>query len=80
MPAKPIPGKAAKIKAAQALLRSLDFGERQTNELAALVLLALADLAPRQSWDEATSPMLGITPISINLKLTNEVMADGLAA
>jgi BsuBI/PstI restriction endonuclease domain/BsuBI/PstI restriction endonuclease HTH domain len=63
MPAKPILGKAAQIKAAQTFLRALDLGERQTNELAALVLLALADLAPRQSWDEATSPMLGITPI-----------------
>jgi hypothetical protein len=63
MSAKSIPGKAAKIAAAQTVLRALGFGERQSNELAALVLLALAALPPRRPWAEATAPLLGITPI-----------------
>jgi len=63
MPAKSIPGKSAKIAAAQTILRALGFGERQSNELAALVLLSLAALPPRRPWAEATAPLLGITPI-----------------
>lgn len=63
MPAKTIPGKAARIAAAQTILRALGFGERQSNELAALVLLSLAGLPPRRPWAEASAPLLGITPI-----------------
>jgi BsuBI/PstI restriction endonuclease domain/BsuBI/PstI restriction endonuclease HTH domain len=63
MPAKPIPGKAAQIATAQNILRALGFGERQSNELAALVLLSLAGIPPRRSWAEASAPLLGITPI-----------------
>jgi len=63
MPAKPIPGKAAKITAAQTILRALGFVERQSNELASLVLLALAGLPPRRPWAEASAPLLGVTPI-----------------
>lgn len=63
MPAKSIPGKAAQVATAQSILRALGFGERQSNELAALVLLALAGLPPRHAWTEATAPLLGITPI-----------------
>jgi len=63
MSAKPIPGKATRIAAAQEVLRALGFAERQSNELAALVLLALADLPPRRPWVEASAPLLGITPI-----------------
>ena len=63
MPTKSIPGKAAKIAAAQTVLRALGFGERQSNELAALVLLTLAGLPPRRPWAEASAPLLGITPI-----------------
>lgn len=58
-----IPGKATQIKTAQTILRDLGFGDRQSNELAALVLLALAGLPPRRSWSEAMAPLLGITPI-----------------
>ena len=63
MPAKSIPGKTARIAAAQAILRALGFADRQSNELSALVLLALADLPPRRPWAEASAPLLGITPI-----------------
>ena len=63
MTSKAIPGKAAKIRNAQAVLHSLGFNVRQSNELAALVLLALADLKPRQPWMEAAAPLRGITPI-----------------
>ncbi len=63
MPAKSIPGKAARIAAAQAILRALGFAERQSNELSALVLLSLAGLPPRRPWAEASAPLLGITPI-----------------
>jgi hypothetical protein len=63
MPAKSIPGKAARVAAAQGILHALGFGERQSNELAALVLLTLAALPPRRPWAEASAPLLGITPI-----------------
>jgi BsuBI/PstI restriction endonuclease len=35
----------------------------QRNERSALCLLALLDLAPNKSWNEARSPLIGITPI-----------------
>jgi hypothetical protein len=60
---KTIAGKAAQIRNAQAVLHSLGFGVRQTNELAALVLLALVNLKPKQPWLEAEAPLCGITPI-----------------
>ncbi len=63
MSAKNTPGKAARIAAAQTILRALGLGERQSNELAALVLLTLANLKPKQPWAEASAPLLGITPI-----------------
>lgn len=63
MPSKSIPGKAAQIRNAQAVLHSLGFGARQSNEMAALVLLALADLKPRQPWHQAAAPLRGVTPI-----------------
>ncbi len=63
MPAKSIPGKAVQIAAAQTILRALGFAARQSNEMSALVLLALANLKPKQPWLEASAPLLGITPI-----------------
>lgn len=63
MAARNIPGKASQIRNAQAVLHSLGFGVRQSNEMAALVLLALADLKPKQPWREASAPLRGITPI-----------------
>lgn len=56
---------AAKERVSQAreVLRSLGLPTAQTNERSALVLLALLDLGPNQSWSEATSPLRGITPL-----------------
>ena len=61
--AKKIANKASQIRNAQAVLHAVGFGVRQSNEMAALVLLALLDLKPGQSWLEATAPLRGITPI-----------------
>lgn len=51
------------IKNARAILQQLGFGERQSNDMAALVLLALADLKPGKTWAQAGAPLCGITPI-----------------
>ncbi len=61
--AKKISAKASQVRNAQAALHSLGFGVRQSNEMAALVLLALLDLKPGQSWSEVTAPLRGIAPI-----------------
>ena len=58
-----MPGKATLLKNVRAILHQLGFGERQSNDMAALVLLALADLKPRQTWAQAGAPLRGITPI-----------------
>jgi hypothetical protein len=60
---KKISNKASQIRNAQAVLHAVGFGVRQSNEMAALVLLALLDVKPGQSWSEATAPLRGITPI-----------------
>ena len=61
--AKKISSKTSQIRNAQAVLRGLGFGVRQSNEMAALVLLALLDLKPGQLWSESEAPLRGITPI-----------------
>ena len=62
-----IPGKAALIKQrnneAVEVLKLLGFGPRQSNEMAAYVLLALLDLNAERAWKKAENPMRGITPI-----------------
>jgi len=60
---KKISSKASQIRNAQAALHGLGFGVRQSNEMAALVLLALLDLKPGQAWADAAPPLRGITPI-----------------
>lgn len=67
MPAKSNFGKAAQIRSAQAILQSTEFGERQSNEMAALVLLVLAGMKPGLLWSDAKAPLLGITPIITNI-------------
>lgn len=52
-----------KLGEAMEILRSLGFGPRQSNEVAAHTFLALLDLKPSQLWSEAFSPLRGITPI-----------------
>lgn len=61
--AKKTSSKASQIRNAQAVLHGLGFGVRQSNEMAALVLLALLDLKPGKPWSDATAPLRGITPI-----------------
>jgi BsuBI/PstI restriction endonuclease domain/BsuBI/PstI restriction endonuclease HTH domain len=46
------------IDQARKLLAELGFDRKQTNERAALVLLALVQLGPDGNWPHATSPML----------------------
>lgn len=52
-----------KLRNAIEILKALDFGARQSNEIAAYTLLALLDLKPSQRWAEAAAPLRGITPI-----------------
>ncbi len=55
--------RARKLAEAAKVLGSLGFGPRQSNEVACYTLLALLDLNPSQPWNEAESPLRGITPI-----------------
>ena len=52
-----------KLNGATEILCALGFGGRQQNEVAGYTLLALLDLKPFQSWNEAAAPLRGITPI-----------------
>lgn len=51
------------IEAAQQIIISLGLPKAQQNERTALCLLALLNLTPGKSWDEAENPLIGITPI-----------------
>jgi hypothetical protein len=48
---------------AMEILKSLGFGPRQSNEVAACTFLALLDLEAHASWSAASNPLRGITPI-----------------
>lgn len=50
------------LKALQ-ILADLGLPRAQRNERSALTLLALLDLRPDRTWDAATAPLMGITPI-----------------
>jgi adenine-specific DNA-methyltransferase len=52
-----------KVKDALAVLRALGLPKGQLNERSALSLLALLDLKPRSRWQDASAPLMGITPI-----------------
>src|SRR2546427_10570599 len=52
-----------KLGEAMDLLKSLGFGPRQSNEVAAYTFLALLDLAANVPWSAASNPLRGITPI-----------------
>jgi adenine-specific DNA-methyltransferase len=51
------------IAEASAALTALGLPKEQTNERAALTLLALLDLKPKESWSAARAPLCGVTPI-----------------
>ncbi|MBC1218791.1 Eco57I restriction-modification methylase domain-containing protein [Nostoc sp. UCD121] len=53
----------SRIDEALQILTQLGFPRTQLNERSALTLLALLDLKPTDSWQLATSPLMGITPI-----------------
>jgi len=48
---------------ALSILTALKLPRKQLNERSALVLLALIDLKPGDSWSQASTPLLGIKPI-----------------
>ncbi len=52
-----------RIEAAMEILQSLGLPRGQQNERSALTLLALLDLTPEKSWNQARAPLMGITPI-----------------
>ena len=52
-----------KKEEAKEILVSLGMPGAQQNERTALTLLALLDLSPEKSWQEASDPLIGITPI-----------------
>lgn len=51
------------VSGAENILRDLDMPRGQRNERTALCLLALLNLKPGQTWQDATAPMIGVTPI-----------------
>lgn len=55
--------KARRIAEARQILEDLDFPSAQLNDRSALSLLALLDLKPDNSWENAQAPLMGITPI-----------------
>ncbi|MGL4608721.1 MAG: BsuBI/PstI family type II restriction endonuclease [Trueperaceae bacterium] len=59
---KSLQGKS-KIEEALVVLAALGLPKAQLNDRSALTLLALLNLAPGTPWEEASSPLIGITPI-----------------
>ncbi len=57
--------KVAERRIAEAIvvLQSIGLPKEQTNERAALTILALLDLSPKQAWSEAGNPLRGVTPV-----------------
>jgi adenine-specific DNA-methyltransferase len=53
----------SRIDEALRILTQLGFPRTQLNERSALTLLALLNLKPTDSWQLATSPLMGITPM-----------------
>lgn len=52
-----------KLNQALEVLRSLGMPKAQQNERSALTLLSLLNLEPNGTWQELSSPLLGVTPI-----------------
>lgn len=52
-----------KLQQMQEIIIDLGMPRAQQNERTALCLLCLLDLTPNKSWSQATSPLVGITPI-----------------
>lgn len=54
---------ARKIDEALAVLNALGLPRQQQNERSALTLLSVLGLKPNDTWDKATDPLMGITPM-----------------
>ena len=52
-----------KIEDALEILKAIGMPRAQQNERSALTLLALVSVKPKMNWQEASKPLLGITPI-----------------
>lgn len=65
VPDDPTTNSAAQRRIAEAVaaLKVLGLPKEQTNERAALTLLALLDLKPTDTWAKAAAPLRGVTPI-----------------
>src|SRR5207249_4591615 len=57
------PARKRRLGEAMEILKSLDFGPRQSNEVAAYAFLELLDVAANAPWSAASNPLRGITPI-----------------
>lgn len=55
--------RSRRIDEAQSILTAFGLPAEQRNERAALTLLALLDLPANKSWDAASDPLRGVTPI-----------------
>lgn len=55
--------KKRRLAEAREILKSLGFGPKQSNEVAAYTFLALLDLAPTAPWGAASNLLRRITPI-----------------
>ena len=55
--------RSRRIDETQAILAAFGLPAEQRNERAALTLLALLDLPANKSWDAASDPLRGVTPI-----------------
>ena len=53
----------SRVVEALEILKGLGFPREQQNERSALCLLALLNLTPEKSWDEAEASLMGVTPI-----------------
>jgi BsuBI/PstI restriction endonuclease domain/BsuBI/PstI restriction endonuclease HTH domain len=51
------------VDSALQILTDLGLPRAQRNERSALTLLALLDLKPGHTWEDATAPLMGITPV-----------------
>jgi adenine-specific DNA-methyltransferase len=52
-----------RLREAIEILRVLGFAQRQSNEVAAYVLLSLLDLEANAPWSASQNPLRGITPM-----------------
>jgi len=52
-----------KIREALTILNNLGFPRQQQNERSALTLLSLLEIKPDTDWEDASDPLMGITPM-----------------